>query len=124
LIRLVWLPLALTCCGGADKDKYAQAALGTGITVAAVGVNRAVTGDCWAQCSPGYLCNEKSGLCERGECYPDCEVGSHCVRDARDVTFCAPDATRAPPPKAQSNPPPQQQAPQHYPESIPIPTER
>jgi hypothetical protein len=31
--------------------------------VAAAGVNRAVTGQCWAACRPGLVCDRASGLC-------------------------------------------------------------
>jgi hypothetical protein len=120
---LVWLPLALTSCAGGNQDKYAEAAIGTGIVLAATGVNRAVTKDCWARCSPGYLCNQQSGLCELGECYPGCEAGDHCVRDVREVSYCAPDMTQAPPPKYQSDPP-RQTPPRTFPESVAVPTQR
>lgn len=93
----VWLS---TSCGGNNDAKYAQAAIGTGAVIAASGLNRAVTKDCWGTCSTGYACNETSGLCERGECLPGCEVGTHCVRDSRDITYCARDSKPAPPPKA------------------------
>lgn len=66
----------LLSCAGSDAG---HAALGTGVMVGAVGVNRAATGDCWAHCSPGYVCNQESGLCEKGECYPACDAGYHCA---------------------------------------------
>jgi hypothetical protein len=106
---LLWLlPLAATSCGSANQEKYAQAAVGTGLAVAATGVHRALTKDCWGRCSPGYLCNEESGFCERGECLPGCEVGAHCVRDVRGIPYCARDAGLAPAHPAQPNaaPPP------------------
>lgn len=106
VLRLLVL-LALGC-GSANQDKYKDAAIGTGIAIAATGVHRAVTKDCWGRCSPGYLCNEESGFCELGECMPACEVGSHCVRDARDLPYCARDPGLAPPHPANTSaaPPP------------------
>jgi hypothetical protein len=98
------LPLALGC-GSSHQDKYAEAAVGTGIAVAMTGVHRAATKDCWGRCSPGYLCNEESGLCELGECLPGCEAGTHCARDARNVAYCARDAGLSPPHPAQKNAP-------------------
>jgi hypothetical protein len=98
------MPLALGC-GGANQEKYAQAAVGTGIAVAATGAYRAVTKECWAQCSRGYLCNHESGLCELGDCLPGCEVGTHCARDAGRVAYCARDAGQTPPHPAQKNAP-------------------
>ena len=46
---------------------YQGAAVGAAFGIAAAGVNRAITGDCWASCRPGTHCNKKSGLCERIE---------------------------------------------------------
>lgn len=83
-------------CSEANRDAYAQAAVGTGAAVTMVGVNRAVTHDCWARCSPGYLCNEKTGLCDPGECLPGCSVGMHCARDVRGVALCVRDPVGAP----------------------------
>ena len=102
--------LALGACSEANQQNYVKAAAATGVAVAAVGVNRAITNDCWARCSTGYLCNEESGLCEPGECLPGCEVGSHCVRDVRGMTYCVRDdyvSSRRPQPRdAGAAPPP------------------
>ena len=62
-------------CGG---NPYTEAAVATGVAVAATGVHRAITDDCWARCSPGYACNQESGLCEPGECDPSCPAGYMC----------------------------------------------
>jgi hypothetical protein len=35
----------------------------TGFAVAAAGVNRAITHECWAACRPGTICDKASGLC-------------------------------------------------------------
>lgn len=48
--------------------------------VAATGVNRALTKECWAACTPGYVCNHESGLCEPGECKPTCQEAQVCAR--------------------------------------------
>jgi len=85
--RLLLLCLTLAACG----DTYTQAAVGTGVAVAAVGLNRALTGGCWGQCRAGYLCNHGSGLCERGECAPPCATGSHCARARSGNLVCEPD---------------------------------
>jgi hypothetical protein len=80
-----------TSCSDANKQTYAQAAVASVAAVGAVGIYRAITNDCWARCSPGYLCNEESGLCERGECLPACEFGTHCVRDVSGEYRCKSD---------------------------------
>lgn len=44
-------------------NQAASAAIGTGAAIAAAGINRAVTGECWASCRPGTVCDKASGLC-------------------------------------------------------------
>lgn len=68
---LLWFA-ALALCAGCPKASstngpanYQGAAIGAAFGVAAAGVNRAITGDCWASCRDGTRCNRKSGLCER-----------------------------------------------------------
>jgi hypothetical protein len=41
----------------------ASVAVGTGLAVAAAGVNRAITHECWAACRPGTICDKATGLC-------------------------------------------------------------
>lgn len=84
--------LGLAACSDSNQNTYAQAISGTALMVTAVGIHRAITDDCWARCSPGYLCNEESGLCEKGECVPACELGQHCVHERGGHFRCIPDA--------------------------------
>jgi hypothetical protein len=100
MLAASWIGAAAVSCGGNNQSNYVKAAVGTGALLAATGVNRAVTKSCWGNCSRGYACNEKTGLCELGECLPGCAVGTHCVRDARDITYCARDSTPPASPKA------------------------
>jgi hypothetical protein len=88
-------PLGVLSCGRTNEVNYAHAAVGTGMAIGLVGVHRAITKDCWARCSPGYLCNEENGLCEFGECLPGCEFGFHCVRDIKGGTYCVRDGDGA-----------------------------
>ena len=75
-------------CGSSSEAVEAIAT--AGIAVAATGVHRAITGDCWGRCSVGYTCNEKSGFCEPGECYPSCPGGYTCnIRGG--LTMCLAD---------------------------------
>ncbi|HOU90280.1 MAG TPA: hypothetical protein PLU22_04500 [Polyangiaceae bacterium] len=78
---------ATSCHAG--EPGAAVAALGT--TVLLTGVRRAATGDCWASCGAGTVCNRERGLCERGECVPACPVGSHCLRDLDGSLTCRDD---------------------------------
>lgn len=81
LMALVLLP----ACGGSTE---AQAVAATAVMVAATGANRALTGECWAACTPGYVCNHESGLCVPGECSPACPDTQTCVR-IDGVLMCA-----------------------------------
>jgi hypothetical protein len=83
---------AFAACSDTNKDNYTYALEGTAVMLTAVGIHRAITDDCWAHCSPGYLCNEESGLCEKGECVPACELGQHCVHERGGHFRCIPDA--------------------------------
>jgi hypothetical protein len=51
------------CKSSSPYGTPANAAIGTGIAVGAAAVNRAVTGECWAACRPGTICDKTSGLC-------------------------------------------------------------
>ena len=70
------LALASVECSSGNTG---QAAIATAVTVAAVGVNRQATGDCWARCSKGYACDPESGTCVAGECAPECVPPSRCT---------------------------------------------
>lgn len=87
--KFSWLALVVASgCGGSSDAAGAAAA--ASLAVAASGVNRAVTNDCWARCSNGWLCNQESGLCERGECIPSCAPGYKCTR-SRGGNICVAD---------------------------------
>src|SRR5688572_29280963 len=73
LMALVLLP----ACGGSTE---AQAVAATAVMVAATGANRALTGECWAACTPGYACDHESGLCVAGECSPACPDTQTCIQ--------------------------------------------
>lgn len=82
---------ALLACGFgcADGGSATGAATAVGLGVATAGVNRAITKDCWARCSKGYVCNQESGLCEKGECIPSCGPGYSCTRTTTGNTCIA-----------------------------------
>jgi len=86
-----WLLALGSRCSNANQHTAAQAGIATAIAVTTVGIHRALTGDCWARCRPGYLCNHESGLCELGECLPACPYGTHCTRDVGGTYRCASD---------------------------------
>jgi hypothetical protein len=98
-LRWLFVPWFLALggsCSNANQHTYAQAGIATAIAVTTVGIHRALTGDCWARCRPGHLCNHESGLCEPGECLPGCPYGTHCTRDVGGTYRCASDLGHQP----------------------------
>jgi len=69
--------LVLPACGASNEVK---AVTGAAVMIAATGVNRKLTGECWAACTPGYVCDHESGMCVVGECRPSCPETQACVR--------------------------------------------
>src|SRR5690606_2755125 len=63
-----------------------QAAAGAAAMVTATGLNRAMTGECWAACTPGYVCEHDTGLCVPGECSPSCKEEQLCVQLEEQLT--------------------------------------
>jgi hypothetical protein len=61
-----------------SSHNYVGAAAFAGTAVAATGVNRAVTGDCWSQCPRGSQCNHETGVCERLPCSSSCPADLTC----------------------------------------------
>ncbi len=84
LASAVVLAGAVSC----HRSEHGAAAVGLGTAVLLTGVHRARTGDCWATCGAGTVCNRERGLCERGECVPACPVGRHCIRDLDGQLYC------------------------------------
>ena len=60
---------------------YPAAAVMAGTGVAAVGVNRAVTGDCWGNCLGKTTCERDSGLCIPRPCGDECRYDEVCEND-------------------------------------------
>jgi hypothetical protein len=57
------LAAAGACQSSSAYGTPANAAIGTGLAVAAAAVNRAATHECWAACRPGTVCDKTTGLC-------------------------------------------------------------
>jgi hypothetical protein len=87
---LAVMATAAAACVVAGVAPYPAAAIMAGTGVAAVGANRAATGDCWGNCVPGHtICDRKSGMCKarpcRGECrYDEVCQDDKCVRRQRE----------------------------------------
>jgi hypothetical protein len=77
LLALVLLPFA---CGGDNARTYQAAGATAGMGVLAAGVNRSITGDCWANCPPGTRCDRAHGVCVELPCRGECPVGKRCER--------------------------------------------
>jgi hypothetical protein len=67
LVTLVASSLAVDACSSQNKNNYANAGIAIAAAVAEAAVQRAVTGDCWAQCAYGTHCDEKTGVCVADE---------------------------------------------------------
>ena len=76
------------------SNKIASAAIGTGLAIAAAGINRAITKDCWATCPTGTRCDKAAGVCVALPCRNRCPADERCaivegretcVRGTRDV---------------------------------------
>jgi hypothetical protein len=79
---IVGVSLSGLGCSGSPEQ---QAVVATAAMVAAVAANRALTGECWAACTPGYVCDHESGLCVEGECTPRCDEEQVCARVAEQL---------------------------------------
>lgn len=83
-MRVLALGCVVCFVGGCGQpDKYASAGIAAGIAVAAAGVNRAATDDCWAACQPGEACDHDRGICVRIACRADCPPTHRCVESPR-----------------------------------------
>jgi hypothetical protein len=76
--------LAFACGGspslGRGSNDYLGAVVTAGAAVAMAGANRAVTGDCWAQCRNGMMCDRDSGTCVALPCGGACPGDWTCQR--------------------------------------------
>jgi hypothetical protein len=86
------LAVLVVACAAGSNAGYEAAGAGLAGVVIGSGVNRAVTGDCWAICSRGFACDRQRGTCERAECEPECAQGEHCVIE-QDGRFRCMEAT-------------------------------
>jgi hypothetical protein len=84
-IRVGCVALTVTSCVLIGVAPYPAAAVMAGTGVAAAGVNRSVTGDCWGSCQGHTMCERDSGLCVPIPCGGECRYDEACV-DGR----CAP----------------------------------
>jgi hypothetical protein len=82
------LATALACGCGGNGTQYPEAATGLAGTIGATALYRAETKGCWANCSPGYACARKTGLCRRAECIPACAPSQTCFIEADDRLRC------------------------------------
>ena len=72
-------PLVLDC-GSNNARTYQAAGATAGVGVLASGINRKITGDCWANCPPGTRCDRENGICVELPCRGECPSGKRCER--------------------------------------------
>jgi hypothetical protein len=81
-LKIICIALILTVsCVLIGVAPYPAAAVMAGTGVAAVAVNRSVTGDCWGNCLGKTMCERDSGLCIPRPCGDECRYDEVCVND-------------------------------------------
>ena len=70
---------ALSGCRTVGANSVIGAAIMTPVAIGSAAVSRA-TGHCYAACTPGTVCNENTGLCERMPCGGFCPPDTLCER--------------------------------------------
>ena len=99
--RQVLRPRALLCfailialslgCSPRNTRNYQAGGAALGVAaVHAVGY-RAITGNCYAICTPGNVCDRQTGFCVPSECSPACADGQRCQRDLDGRLYCEDD---------------------------------
>ena len=73
--------LATSACVIIGIAPYPAAAAMAATGVAAVGVNRSITGDCWGACVGRTTCERDSGLCVPRACGDECRIDEVCEND-------------------------------------------
>jgi hypothetical protein len=95
-VHRLLLPLAMAVaaslgCGPRNTHNYQAAAVGAGAVALHSVAYRAVTGNCYAMCTPGHLCDRQTGMCVPSECSPACPDGQRCTRDLDNRLYCEDD---------------------------------
>jgi hypothetical protein len=80
LIGLAGLSATLACVA-IGMAPYPAAGVMAGTGVAAVGVNRHLTGDCWGSCGAHRMCDHDSGLCVPQPCGGECRYDEICQHE-------------------------------------------
>ncbi len=84
--RLVLLAVLAGCASSAPHT-MGSAALNSAIAVGASAAQRAA-GGCYAQCTPGTTCNERTGMCEKIPCGGSCQGLEICVQSPAGDERC------------------------------------
>jgi hypothetical protein len=91
LILLALLAGATACSSPRNTRNYQAAGIGLAAVAVHSVADRAVTGNCYAMCTPGNVCDRQTGFCVASECSPSCPDGTRCVRDLDDRLRCEDD---------------------------------
>jgi hypothetical protein len=86
--RAVLAALLLSGCYTGSANTIAGAAVTTGLALGASAASRA-SGGCYAMCTNGTVCNERTGLCEVLPCRGQCSSNEHCEQTFSE-TKCVP----------------------------------
>jgi hypothetical protein len=81
-LKMLYVVLPTTfACVVMGIGTYPAAAVMAGTGVAAVGVNRSITGGCWGACQVHWRCERDSGLCVPPPCRDECHFDEVCEND-------------------------------------------
>src|SRR5689334_21218162 len=72
---------ATAACTVIGLAPYPAAAVMGATGVAAVGVNRSITGDCWGSCGAHRMCDHDSGMCVAQPCGGECRYDEACENE-------------------------------------------
>lgn len=72
--------LGMCACAASSAGTYGPALSGAGALLVTTAIHRSITGDCWANCGRGHVCDRNSGLCVEGECTPGCAPYESCQK--------------------------------------------
>jgi hypothetical protein len=85
---LLYALLAVVSSCAANSAALGDAAVGTATGLMAAGVSRS-SGDCYASCPPGNVCDSKTGLCVELPCRGQCGLNEVCDT-GRALPVCVP----------------------------------
>jgi hypothetical protein len=94
------------CTGSRGSSSAVDAVVNVALAAGSSALSRS-SGDCYASCPTGTMCNKETGFCERLPCRGECRSNEECVEQAltyRCVVLAPPGGNITVEPKAKSEP--------------------